>query len=341
MNNNQQIENSIEEIKKPRISIIRILILVFLIILISIGGFLLYFFKPIKIDSETIAGINDLGLNVSYTWDRLPEGIETGYLIKIKFKKDNKSSIKSNCIMEKYFAGDSYYCEAIWTNDKNDLYNLSKYSFSGRPTIDILWQKIRSCTEEPAPILEIKTDYLLPSAKQGEFYEKTIYFIYTGNSPLNIEFSNLPQGISLDKNSFEIKNQLGQVIISGIPTEGGVSHESFLKISSGDGMVEEIKQFNLLVEKSDLELDIIAPEKITGKVNQVYTIKFQATGGTPPYSWSYFDIWKTYEFCSDFIMESDGTLTIEKPQKGSCSLTITVQDSKGETESMLYPINIE
>lgn len=341
----------------------KIILTIFSVIIILIGTFLVFYFWPIKIDSNTISNINrglgKRGQDMGYNWNALPDKVLVGYLINIKYKGGNKT-FKSSCIIEKYFATasrDQYYCQASWPSDffssdnDSNKYSLNRYSFTARPTFSILRQEIQNFFKKPtpAPTLKIETEYSLPQAQQGELYNASINILYTGSSPLNATFSNLPPGISVSSGivngNIEIKNQKGTLIISGTPTEA-VSYEIFLTVSSTDGKSKEIKQFNLFVEQSASSLKIISPKPAPkGTTGQDYTVKFQASGGKPPYSWSYSDIWKNNDFCSSLIMKSDGTLTSEgtgkKPAKGSCSLTIGVKDSMGEGSRMLYGFEIE
>ena len=129
----------------------------FFVAIILVVSFLLYYFRPIKIDPNTVVNIEGLGwqgaeanYNESYEWDYLPEGVQLGYLVNIKSKNNNKT-VKSSCIMEKMdinlLAFHRYYCQAVWQSgafsptEKNNPD--SKFTAIARPTFDILWQEIK------------------------------------------------------------------------------------------------------------------------------------------------------------------------------------------------------
>ena len=211
-------------------------------------------------------------------------------------------------------------------------------------------------TDAIAPKLIVQTDHRLPDATQGEPYNTQIDVFYTGKSTLWATLDGLPPGLiaegSADKEKDKTKKTTGKIIISGTPTvnvgkgNAGDGYGLHLVLYSEDGVFKEKINFMIMIVPSASALKLIPPSpKVTGVAGQDYTVKFQASGGKPPYTWSYFDIWKKGTFCSSLIMNPDGTLTTKgtgmKALKGSCALTVILEDSLGEGTSMIYGFEIK
>ncbi len=214
---------------------------------------------------------------------------------------------------------------------------------------EVVQEEIESEPEYVPLVLTIETEESLPRANENTNYLATIDIFYTGDSLLKATFTNLPEDIAVSEgiiNGFiEIKDQKGMIEISGKAKMAGI-YEVSLNITSRDGKSVVNKDFNLIVESSDIGFEVIrhrpAPVGVAG---EDYTIEFLIEGGVPPYSVSYFDVWKEYDFCSAFTQNIDGNLTTAgsgvKTEAGSCSFDIKVQDSQGKEVRFLYGFDVQ
>lgn len=74
----------------------------------------------------------------------------------------------------------------------------------------------------------------------------------------------------------------------------------------------------------------------TGLVGQSYSVKLQASGGAPPYTWTI----QSYGSIPGLALASDGTLSGTPAQQGEYYPTLSLADSKGSTLSVGFNLNI-
>lgn len=129
-----------------------------------------------------------------------------------------------------------------------------------------------------SPVLSITTTSL-PAGTVGTSYSQNIQ---TSGGTLPISWSvsagSLPAGLSISGNS------LGVGVLSGIPTTSGSSTFTVTAKDSSTPAVSVNQQLTLVINNPPLS--ITTTTLPNGTVNTAYSETLQASGGTPPYTWT-------------------------------------------------------
>jgi len=170
--------------------------------------------------------------------------------------------------------------------------SLSGSTISGTPTASGLASFTVSATDSGSPP-QSKTQALsimispalsitttsLPSGTAGSSYSQNIQ---TSGGTLPVSWSvssgSLPAGLSIAGNS------LGVGVLSGTPTTVGSSTFTVTAKDSSSPQASVNQQFTLVINAPPLT--ITTTTLPNGTVNRAYSAPLQASGGTPPYTWT-------------------------------------------------------
>jgi hypothetical protein len=185
-------------------------------------------------------------------------------------------------------------------------------------------QKVLSIDINPAP-LSIVTVSPLPSAIVGVPYSQTLtasggatpytWSVATGSSP--------PAGLTLTSGG----------VLSGSPTTTGTS--AFTVQVRDSGSQTATKAFTMTVTPAALTITTSAFPIAT--LNTPYSAQLQATGGTPPYTWSV----ATGSLSAGLALASTGSVTGTPSNVGSQDFVIKVTDSSSASATRSFSLLVQ
>ena len=164
----------------------------------------------------------------------------------------------------------------------------------------------------------------LPDGTVGEFYSQTLEA--TGGTPpysWSISAGNLPDGLSLNESSGNI---------SGTPTVAGQFNFTAKVTDSQSQTDTQDLSINIIAQ-----LQIITQSLPDGTVGEPYSQTLQATGGTPPYSWS---ITNGNLPNGLSLNESSGEISGTPTVDDTFNFTVQVEDSEQQTDTQDLSITI-
>ncbi len=135
-----------------------------------------------------------------------------------------------------------------------------------------------------------------------------------GDSPLNLSFDTLT-GILYGDIAPETPEQ-----------------EVTICVHLADAQLELTRNFVLYIRSRPTIVETLSQ---TFQQNEFFTYSFQATGGLPPYNWSY-----TGELPPEITLSHDGTLSGLPRVDGSYELDIIVQDAENQYDAAPYTLQI-
>jgi hypothetical protein len=155
------------------------------------------------------------------------------------------------------------------------------------------------------------TTSTLPDGQVGAPYSQTLAAVF-GTQPYlwNIGTGSLPPGLSIAANG----------TISGTPTAPG--GYSFV-VTLSDSSLPPLNATQNLSITIDAGLTITTNSLPAGTPGTAYSATLQATGGTPPYTWSL----ATGTLPPGLVLDSDGTIVGTPTANGTYSVTIQAADS--------------
>ncbi len=185
-------------------------------------------------------------------------------------------------------------------------------------------QEFEITINAPGSALQITTASPLPDASLGQPYSQTLEA--TGGT-LPYQWSlvegSLPPGLSFGPDG----------VIAGTPTATGTF--SLLIGVQDAAQATATKTFVLSVVQAPLQITTGSP--LPGAiVGEAYSVTIEATGGTPPYSWSQ----ASGALPPGITFNQDGTLSGAPTQAGSYSFGIVVTDAVGETDSRTFVLTV-
>lgn len=155
---------------------------------------------------------------------------------------------------------------------------LSNFTVSATDSSSPPQTKTQALSIMISPVLSITTTSL-PAGTVGTAYSQNIQ---TSGGTLPISWSvtsgSLPAGLALAGNS------IGVGVLSGTPTASGSSTFTVTAKDSSTPAVSVNQQFTLLLNNPPLT--ITTTTLANGTTNTAYSAALQATGGTPPYTWT-------------------------------------------------------
>ena len=179
--------------------------------------------------------------------------------------------------------------------------------------------------------LIIASDAVLPSGRVGQPYDVT-FGATGGDSPYLwsiIDDQSLPAGLDFTSGG----------TLNGTPVVAGV-YTFQVEVSDTDGDTED-SFFTLIIQSRNLgdELTITSePVLPDGEVGVEYDFTFNATGGTPPYTWS---LAEGAALPSGLALDGDGSLSGTPSYDGTHTLQVSVLDDEGKTSDKFFAITIQ
>jgi hypothetical protein len=179
----------------------------------------------------------------------------------------------------------------------------------------------------PVPTLTI-TNASLPTAYEGKYYD-VILQASGGVPPYTwVNLQDMPPGMSMGHGvDWHIEGTPSQIGTYAVPIEvrdsrGGSAH----------------RDFTLTVKKA---MHLMLGPLPDGQVNHPYSYTFQATDGTPPYTWS----WAASALYSSppppgLSLSPDGVVSGRPTTGGYFTFEVTVRDAEGQTDSFTPSVRI-
>jgi hypothetical protein len=143
----------------------------------------------------------------------------------------------------------------------------------------------------------------------------------------SISSGSLPFGLTIDS---------GDGCLVGVPEVPG-SYSFTVRVTDG-AATQTTKSFTMSISGSATEVSITTdPTLPTGIQGTSYNFQINATGGTPPYTWSL----SPDSQPSGISIDNNGNLTVTPSSTGDFTGTIIVEDSNSITDSLNYTLHID
>ncbi|WP_368671480.1 putative Ig domain-containing protein [Corallococcus carmarthensis] len=160
----------------------------------------------------------------------------------------------------------------------------------------------------------------LPMAYAGQPYAVTLEAT-GGRGPLvwSVTAGPLSRGLTLSESG----------LLSGTPS----GSSAFTVTVTDDNWRRASRELSLAITSITFELTTVT--LADGRVGEPYTAKLTATGGIPPYSWSF-----TGTLAAGLTLAADGTISGTPTAQGTAPFTATVRDSQGLTISKSLSLTV-
>jgi hypothetical protein len=166
----------------------------------------------------------------------------------------------------------------------------------------------------------------LPNGTVGQAYSAQLN-ASGGGTPYtwSIVLGSLPPGLSLSSGG----------AISGTPTQSGTSSATF-QVKDSTYAQQQTATASLSIQIASAPLQVSTANLPGATVSQAYTAQLNATGGTPPYTWSV----SSGSLPAGLSLSSSGAISGTPTTAGSNTFTAQVTDANTQTATKSYTLSV-